>query len=436
MIEKNKNYFGYWWLPNGEENKISGTLTLFEGGKYILKTLNRFHELSKESYLTELIELDLILGFAVESSTNDTFSFKLIDSLKSNIILSSLSSIEFSVSKVLKSQFKEFSFDLKFDTLKIRPTCIDNWFNKMGYKLTYPEDRKKGLNNFQLNYFQLEDEILFECNEFKITSSFEVSYNFPKNEFKTKQLANLVVEYNSKRDLVKILEDSLKIRNFFTLAVGEPVHYESFFLASTFIKKGSKHRTYFSYHANNKFDNIKIDYDFPHSDSMLFGFEHIKDDIQFIFKNWFEKYDLLKFILNNYFGTLYNQFLYSEDRFLNYIFALEVYHKTKYVKKKKLIDRISQLLNENSNLLVGLVNDQDKLANQIVETRHHFVHDTVLNPQFVIKDVVKLDKLGSILEVLIQIILLKEINMPMDIIITRIKKPINNAVIFHNSHEI
>ena len=430
MIDK--TYVGYWWLPDDIEHKIHGTLTIFNDNKIILSTLNQFHGIDEKDYLTHSIEIGLILGFASESESNHNFSFKLVEPHLSGLNISSINSYEFTISKTLKSKFRDFSSNLKFDTLKIRPTCIDNWLDKKGYKLSYPEDRKTGLNNFQINYFHPDEIVLFEGEEFKIISGFEVSYHSPKFQFKTQQRSYIVVKYNEVKDLKNIIEDSLKIRNFFTLAVGTPIHFESTYLASSFIENGEKRRQYFSYQTKNKFDNTAVDLHCPESYNMLLGYEHVEDNIQIVLKNWLGKYDLLKFLINNFFGTLYNQYLYSDDRFLNYVFALEVYHKTKSKKKLKLQDRIRQLIDENEVLLKGLITDKEKLIKQIVETRHHFVHDSVLKPEFVIKPLDKLHKLGSILEVLIQVLLLKEIGISQDIISQRINMTLNNGLIFHN----
>ena len=437
MTNQIKSYIGYWWLPEEEDKKIQGTLTVNNNGKYTLKVLNSLGSYS-EKELVGIDQIELIIGIAIEEVTNNSYCFKLIDSFRSGFSISGLTSYEFSARKVLKSVFQEFSTDLKFDFLSLRPACIDNWFNCLGYELSYPEDRKVGLHNFQLNYKSPKTKVLYECEEFQIESCFQVSYNGPIHNFKTEQKANLTIQYNFQKDLSEILNDSRIIRNFFTLATGKPIHYEDISLSKSFSKNGKLHNKYFSYHEISKFDNIEDDDNIPNSNSMLFAFKHIENESQKVFQNWFEKYDSLKFLMNNYFSTLYNQFLFSEDRFLNYVFALEVYHKINNSSSKnfRLNSRVEQLLKENENLLEGLVHDIERLTNQIVETRHHFVHDKVLNPQYVVKDVKRLNKLGSLLKVLIQVILLKEIGLSLDLIKERINKPIMNKLIFHNSRKI
>lgn len=61
----------------------------------------------------------------------------------------------------------------------------------------------------------------------------------------------------------------------------------------------------------------------------LYSYSRIKDKLKCILDSWLEKNEELEPICNLYFGTVYNSNVYLEHEFLNFIMALEAYHRRK-----------------------------------------------------------------------------------------------------------
>lgn len=464
MLET-KTYIGYWWLPEDDENRIPGTLIMNDNGDFILQIIETFSNGDVEKKFRTHREFDLIIGIAREEGSNNDYSFKLLRSLVISNALNKLTYYKLHASYVLKSISSEFSDILKFDIVKLEPQYLNQWLDINSLNLSYSKKRSDKLHDFILSHEQPEPITLFKNKDFILKLHTSISYGFPINaEFKCSQSAFLKIEFSQPKGLTEIREVSKKIRNFFTLAIGTPIKIDKISVGWQ-----ESEGVYFDYLWKDKFqNNFDSSMKIHNSRHMLLSYNFLKDNVNLIFQNWFDKYDDLKFTINNFFSTLYNDFLYTEDKFLNYVFGLEVYHRTKHggfdYKKEsylqireeildKLEDkhhiqwlearlnkhienslkqRLAHLFSIHSQSLNGLVEDAEAFINNVVETRHYYVHEKVLNEEFVISDVIALNRMKTKLRVIIQAILMHELGFENEVINKQLCSTFHNSLIFDN----
>jgi|26BtaG_2_1085354.scaffolds.fasta_scaffold00262_13 hypothetical protein len=463
-----KAYIGYWWLPGNEKNSIPGTLTIHNNGDYILQLLDTFKNGSVIVNFRIIREFELIIGIAREEDSNYDYSFKLLNSIVVSNSLNKLTYYKLHASFILKSVSSELSGTLKFDSIILDPQFLNEWIDTSSFDLSYPNEQNNKLHDFSLRYKQPEPIILFENQDFTLKLLTVISYKHPTNsQFNCSQSTFLKLEFLEQKSLTEIRETSKKIRNFFTLAIGTPIK-----MSRISVGWQNNKGIYFDYLWKDKFQNnfnnpMKI----HNSMQMLLGYDFLKDDVNQVFQNWFDKYDDLKFTINNFFGTLYNDFLYTEDKFLNYVFGLEVYHRTKYggfnhknenyLKiRKDILDqihnkrhiqwlesrlrkhtenslkqRLEHLFEVHNQSLNGLVNDVEKFIDNVVETRHFHVHEKVKNKELVITDVIELSRMTKKLRVFIQAILMFELGFDHEVINKQLHITFHNSLKFDNNND-
>lgn len=463
-----KNYIGYWWLPENESNKVAGTLVLNDNGDFVLQILDFFKTEGRNQSLRATRRFPLIIGVARDENSKIDLTFKLLDSIVISNSINKLTYYKIQSSFFLTSQNPEFSSNLKFDKLIIEPQHLNRWLDLNSYSLSLIGSREQKALDFDLSYRQPEPITLFENEDYKLNAFSTVTYGYPfNNEFKSKESARLALIFKDDKDLKQLKDYSNRIRNFLTLAIGTPVRISNMSVSSSIEKNIS-----FDYFWRDKFDiESKRGQKFLDSTHMLFGYPFIKENVKTIFTNWFSKYESLKFTINNFFGTLYNDFLYSEDKFLNYIFGLEVYHRTVYggfdlkkesylkirqeildkisgnqshiewltsrlkkYKENTLKQRIEHLLTIHKESLKGLIDHNEIFINKIVETRHYHVHERVQNMDYVVKDLIELNKITSKLRIIIQAILMYELGFEQTEINIRLRNSINNKFIFESKN--
>jgi len=451
-MQETKTYIGYWWLPNDFENKFQGTLIFETNGDVVLNFLKDSTSIEFNKKFRTRIEIPVLFGLAKDESTNKEFSFKLLDSYVSYSSISRLSYLKIKTNSILKSTRSEFGEDVRFNILRLKPENIDEWFNISGYNLDIEDD---DTFSYKLTYKQPNEIELYKSSEFEIKVFFSASYGaLIRSEFNSEQSVNINVHFNESKSHDELQEFSRKLRNFFTLAIGHPINILK--TEYTVVIKDEKFPNYnFKYYNKSKYKSTSKK--LVNSNNMLFDFEMVKDSLQIVFNNWFEKYDELKFLMNNYFGSLYNEYKYVEDRFTDFVFSIEVYHRAKYggfdLKEKsyleirervlgcvennsdkqwleaklkkytenKLESRLKNILELNEVSLSGLIENNELFLKQVVETRHYHVHSNVKDEEFVVKDVIELSRINKKLEIIIQAILMTELGFEQDVINKRLK---------------
>ena len=458
-MKEEKSYIGYWWLPDKEDEKISGTLTLLQNGDYILQVLEEFSDLS----LRFKNDIELIIGIAREVGSSKDFSFKLIKSFTINNSINVLTYYKLAVSWVLKSSKLDKSSNLKFNVLKIVPQNLDTWFGINVFETNFLNSNDE--DKFPLKFNKQEGVLLYKSEDFTIEVHLGYSYGFLKRtDFIAQQEAFIKIKFTESKEIIKLMEFSDKLRNFFSLAIGNPIKLKDFIVVNDAESKNAAN--YYFYFKDSFRSNFNDSLSVNNQRQMLFGYDLIKKDTQEILRNWFKKYDKLKFTINNYFNSIYNDSHYTEDKFLNYVFAIEVYHRNQYddfelrdenylsfrktilskidntsqkqwliarlnkYKENKLNNRLTYILDILKKCIEGLIDDNETFINQVVETRHYYVHENVRNQDIVIKEEEILLNINEKLKIILQALMLKEIGFEDEVIAKLLQNPLYNRMAF------
>lgn len=278
----------------------------------------------------------------------------------------------FNISMIFKGvHFKDFE-DIKFKEIQLSFSNIDSFIetkniNQNGKKMYGDIPLKEYLKNKNLTNFK-------NLNKEKISYKFNLNYTSPIlekiklsrfklkiiPEFKTKYKENprnlciiedfkISLKYHEEEDFIKIQEDILHLKKFFTLVLGKS------YLTEVKGKLQGKSQLIEIYtptilEEQNHYEDKFI--------KPLFKFEEINKP-SLLFNNWFEKYDKLKSFYDLYFTAAFSK-TYAETEFLLYAQALETYcgkfDKSKYFNKseysnitKDIHSRLKDIYNDPKN---------------------------------------------------------------------------------------
>lgn len=186
--------------------------------------------------------------------------------------------------------------------------------------------------------------------------------------------------------------------------------------------------------------------------NMIYRLNEYKNKLGIMLNNWFNKSDLLHLVLDLFFGTMYNDNLFTNNTFLNYMQAIETYHRTVYGgydlcedqhkerisiilnsindgNIKRWLDgkltfsneinfrkRLNFLFNKYDYIICININKRNILIKKLVDTRNYFTHFSK-NGNSRIYEGGDLYYAGMFLKTILVISLLNEIGLAEDEII-------------------
>ncbi len=301
MINKIE-YQGFWWIQEKPENKIPGILNFSYQNGAELQLMGSF---TKD--IKSLLDYEIILG-TTTNGKNITLNkcYQTNQTTNNPGITTSI----FFIDKIFVGVHFTKDKDIIFKNLNIHFTNFDEWVNfKIGNKT--------------------KDEIIADIKkELKIKISLNESHSHQKMIKTTKYSTNLRIESKNKKNYDEWLKIIYFIRNFLTLGITKPI-FPTYIQGETEINKTK---------INNKdyFPPVEILYkipDYPEEiknilkHQMLFSYEDISGDFTKVIKTWFETYESLSAVYNLYFANQYNPRQFAENQFLNYMMAIEAFHR-------------------------------------------------------------------------------------------------------------
>lgn len=392
---------GIWWLPQKEGDQLTGKLKLSRDEGFTLELLGYFEE-----YKDSFRDKTNILGF-----TKNGKKITLIDCYLINreFMHPGIPSLIFSPSKVFVNMHANNNDDLKFIRVDFSLTFLDEWVNIQGFNINY--------NNRKLNaeYTLPETELIFENDKMKIyldfyTKDFKINYEFQK-KFAIEQFVLFRIDFQNEVEYSEVLEIINIISNLLHLIITKPIDTTKIYLVS---KSNAE--------AFNLFNTYKTKIEFYYLQTsgkryhdkiskldILFTYLDKKEIMKDIFKKWFDSYDTLEMVYNLFFGTLLNDELFTNNKFLNLVQALESYHRRRYngyeldkIQHQKRIDeiieniplqhkdwvtkklvysneinlkkRIFEILKEQKSILDPYIKDIKSFSFKITNTRNYLAH--------------------------------------------------------------
>jgi hypothetical protein len=399
-------YRGTWWLPAQNTKRVPGTLLFSheEGG-----TLSLDGSLGEmTAVMGELVMLQpkIILGI---SSKGELLT--LYDCFENHRTggSSGLVTSRFYVSRVFKGAHFTSPELIRFRSLSVHYSGLDEWINTSGFEILYQKEEEDVIVKYKR---PAPIEIPVDEN-WKVVLDFSCTYpslTRVQIEAVVKQKAYVTIRTAGERTLDEYLDFVYDIRDFLTLAAMDTV-YPLDIHASTEINKKKMNESWYYPRVEMYFRQLEVPsspsrfYDF----SMLFSFHDIYDQIRNVIANWFATRESLRSVRDLYFGTLYNPEAYLQQKFLSLAQALESYHRTRMKALESPEDehrkriagildktdqqdrswleeklrwsnevtfrtRLKDLLHDLSDVVPEIIGDPDKLANQVVDTRNYLTH--------------------------------------------------------------
>jgi len=400
-------YNGIWWLPENPKKKISGTLKFNQREDTILELIGSFKEIKD---INEIPELNIILGI-----TSNGKIITLYKCYESNLHVSvpGFFSSSFVVSIIFQGYHFEKEEDIKFDSLSLNYSHLEEWIRISGFKSKLENDSENHLKKYEVSY-SFPPKV--EAKLAKFDLSFDYNFTLDEDRIKEvnlKQTMFIKIDPHTQVPFNDYEKDiCYHIQNFLSLAIGQAVF--------PLIIKGKTNacKTKLS-DGRVVYDDIFIFYSIKnlpdlskklHPFDMLFSFRDISDNFEKYLKNWHTKSEVLQPVYDLYFGTLYNPSMYLQHEFLSLIQALESYHRRvddgKYVSEddytqiyKTLISIIPQELDNdfkeslNQKLkyhnefslrkrLIEILKKCEDVENLLIYDNERFVKDVVTTRNF------------------------------------------------------
>jgi len=436
-MEKSE-YQGYWWLPDKPEKGVPGTLKFDPDEGANLNLLGSFQEATD---LWRMLDLELILG---RSAKGDPITLQDCGETKSNRkIGEGFTTSSFHARTVFVGEHFQSPDDVGFERLIVEYLHLDAWAGVSGFELRIPDDYKT--HPMMVQHTRPEPLTATVGGEYEVTLSFPSKLKAPSpllTEATITQRTELGITFPAKKSLEHLLDIAYRLQHLLSFATRRSVHPVAMWGKTGHV--GQAERVVINYRsiARRGSDKKRL-----RPNEMLFGLRDLPEGFGPTVERWLGRAEVLDLVNQLYLGTIYNPQSYLEQRFLNRVQALEVYHRRamstsdlpeeKHEKRKEEIlesvaeqhrdwlegwlrysnepnlrKRLTEIFNEypeSVDLVVGNGKKERKsFINRVVATRNYFTHfDQSLEPQAARGE--ELYQITEKLKLLIEICLLREI---------------------------
>ena len=321
-IEEEYEKTGYFWLPEKEDRKIPGTLTISDGGDIELEVVGLFDE-SVETIKGE-DDLSRIIGHVEKDGlvTLDNCFYT-----KKNISFGAISKSKVCVNRVLSGAAYEKNESFTFNSLSFSVDCFDEWVGVSGINVDSDWKNKTAT----ISYNPPKDIILKLDNGMQLEICFAYTLpGFPSTtEAKITQRAYFKLTSDELRQLSDFTKIAFKLTNLMCFAIDDTVTLKNLVAKSSEIQadlgEGKSYRVpIYIYYPSIPFSE-KIPNKSWHQ--MLFSYGVIKSNAQDVFNNWISAYDFIAPALSLYFSTKIGAQKYLDGKFLALAQGLETYHR-------------------------------------------------------------------------------------------------------------
>jgi hypothetical protein len=355
-------------LPTNPGRMVSGTLKFdpSEGG--YLHLIGSFKDITA---LNETLRADIIQGVGINGKLVTLYN---CTEIKTHLSRPGFLSNTFFAEMIFIGVNFETVERIQFKTMVVGLSYLDEWidtsgFSKIkrepkGYVIEYKLPELIGAEIAGNVHITIDTHTNLKAN--RLTSA-----GLPKDSTLS-QKNYVIIKPSEEKTIQWYLEIIRQLANFFSMGVRQPVHILSLDATSESntkrISGGNivhpKIEIFFSV-ANSPTKLTKVSIS-----DMLFTYNEIVNWLPTIFVKWFENADQLKPVQDLYFGSLYNTSMYLYNAFLNFVQALESYHRRLFPNVTELSPAEHQLqLEEITNSIPEKYRDwlskQLKYSNEI-----------------------------------------------------------------------
>jgi len=427
MLELHE-YKGLWWLPEDEDGKVAGDLSIAKG-KAELEVIGDFgRELlsqtaREKSYSGDLADQPRVLGVSADGKP---VTLETVSERGHTVNFPGLPVSRYGAGVTLVGKHFGQGEKITFDEIAIRATDLNAWTRVSGFKtsLGFEELDDPGSHAFTSIkvHYEAPDEIRIPLSGgeeilIKFTAPAKGLWGGISDHVELTQEAALHLRFARKASLQDVLGRVSQIRNFLSLAVGRPVSVLSVSGFQDDYKRGG----------TSSLRPIELYWQIPYnpeppdkardSREMLFTLEEAQPEMSTVMRKWFLRQARLEPVFNLFFGTLYHPSLYLEVKFLAYAQAIETYDYRRRRKPSRKTfatrahDVLAQCRTVSKKIVGPTQEDLEAFVLNFRDTRNYYTH---YDPRFERKAASGTDLflLSIQLQAIIEMILLRELGFP------------------------
>ncbi|MBG0754086.1 HEPN domain-containing protein [Vibrio cidicii] len=389
---------GYFWLPERDEKKIPGILTIKDGGDIQLEVVGLFDSFNDD-------EFDRIIGHIEDDGL---VTLESCFYTNKNVAFSGISKSKICVNRVLSGVAYDKDEVVTFNTLSFSIDSLDEWIGISGINVNHDKEYKTAT----ISYTPPEN-ISYELdNGMRLEICF--AYTLPRSLNTTEAKISQRVYFKLKSEELRPLDDfteiAYKLTNFLCFAIDATVALKDLSATSKEIQRNGGDGCKYPVPVKVFYHSIPFSESAPDKSwhRMLFTYGTIKSNAQDVFNNWLQAYEIMAPALSLYFSTKNGAQKYLEGKFLALAQGLETYHRRTNDEKlmdpfefDSLVSKISESCpKEHSEWLIGRLmhgneinlrkrlkqivepfkdklgtsKERGKLLGKIVDTRNYLTH--------------------------------------------------------------
>lgn len=318
----NTSYFGIFWLTDTPQHCVNGYLSIDYVGTAKLLLIQSI-KLDKELNAYEwLLDIPVIHGLVVDTNTLKNISVKLYDVYQVRQSNARLNATFLQSEKLLMGNSSGRDSSLFYNTLMLYSHHLADWLNikvidfNLGYDgndeylITAKQKKIDPISLFKDKYIH----IYIYTRQYS-----EFGYNKPLtigNE------AFLKIEFKTPKELQEIVAYKLMTERFYTAYFEDVVHF-------TQVEVHSLENTQYEVRLN---EDARIGLQLKRTVKTKVFLQNS----QLYFANWFRIYNELSEAITTFFYAYQSRKMDVQNKFLNYVFSLEQYHRKRVNNKQPL----------------------------------------------------------------------------------------------------
>lgn len=313
-------YQGHWWLPGADEDRVPGILKFDpdEGA-----TLDLMGSLKGLEGIIDPLEPEMILGL---SSDGKLVTLKDCGRTLGNLRFGSgFSTSTFAADTVFVGEHFERPEDVGFERLVVEYLHLEAWAGTSGFDINFAEETEEP----KRRWIEMKHE-LPEPSTAAVGGEYEVTLDFG-SDFKASQRpitwatinqpAELAIKFPEKQPFDRLSDIVFRLQHLLSLGMRRsayPVAVRGY--TGT---PGEAMPVEAYYRPLGGTDDVER----PERFEMLFSHGDLPGGFETAVARWLERAEKLDPVYRLFLGTVYNPRSYLEQRFLNLVQALEVYHR-------------------------------------------------------------------------------------------------------------
>jgi len=394
-MQENREYVGWWWLPEDPARQVPGELS-YDPSKGLFLKLNGIFEEDPNSVPSYY---RIVLG---KSHRGDPLTLYNCFVTRVGVPSRGYPISTYYIGVAFVGYHFNKPEDIRFSNLTVRFEYLEEW---LGFHVFHYEH---GLDEKLTITYKKPEPIKMEFDLFDIRINYYLEYTMGDGWREGRMSSQAYLSIDLKNDLS--LDDAYYIinhlRNFITLGIGKPIGILEFEGRTRNLEEHKRIEILFQ----------KPQYigDQPRINpwDMVFPFNSISKNPKYFLDNWLGKVNRLEPIYDLFFATLYIPNLFPVHEFLSLAQTIEAYHsrtfsnnilpvdnfkrlrediagkidklskeyrshfyaRLDYMNEKTLRSRLIELLTKYDFLIKGFGYNIEGLANQVVDARNYYTH--------------------------------------------------------------